>query len=161
MKILTFILSVFSACTLAGSFAPMTEEFFISSAENIDAIKPDFVIKSIERGFDDGNLASTSDAGIITLQLKSIPLVSQGYTFEIISGEFEDQLFPKYPITTTKYADNAGSFTFIWLDGSSNSQEPFSISIKISGVSASGAKSEPQFLTISHAGVKKPWWKLW
>ncbi|WP_299009747.1 hypothetical protein [uncultured Shewanella sp.] len=127
----------------------------------VEAMKPDFVVKSIRRGSDDGNFASISDAGILTLQLNRLPSQKQGYIFEIVEGKFEDKLFYETPVTPSEFAENEGSFSFIWLDGHSDEQEPFKIKIKIVGVSISGDKSDPQYLEVSHAGIKKPWWKLW
>lgn len=140
---------------------PLLGDFQVTTEEGVQAVKPDFFVKYIRRGSDDGNHASTSDAGIITFQLGTITSREQGYIFEIIEGAFEDQLFREAPVTPTQYAENKGSFTFIWLDGSSDKQEAFQFKVKIVGVSKSGALSEPQLLEVSHPGIKKPWWKLW
>jgi hypothetical protein len=161
MKLLIVFLVFISSPVIAGSFRPMLEEFQITTEEGAVAIKPDFIVASIHRGFDDGNSTSTSDAGIITFQLGTIPPQKQGYIFEIVEGEFEDRLFYEAPVTPTRFVKNKGSFTFIWLDGDSDEQEAFKIRVKIVGVSKSGTLSEPQFLEVSHPGIQKPWWKLW
>lgn len=118
-------------------------------------------MKTIRRGTDDGNFASTSDAGILTLELENPPAKKQGYKFEIIEGNFEDRLFTGEAVTPSEYVENRKDFSFIWLDGSSYEQEAFNIKVKIIGVSASGAESEPQFLKVKHDGIKKPWWRIW
>jgi len=161
VRLLITALILVSSSVMAGGFKRMLEDFEITTEENIQALKPDFFVKYIRRGSDDGNFASTSDAGIITFQLATIPSQEQGYTFEIVEGEFEDQLFHEGPVTQTKFSKNKGSFTFIWLDGSSDEQEAFKIKVKIVGVSKSGSRSEPQLIEVSHPGIKKPWWKLW
>lgn len=40
-------------------------------------------------------------------------------------------------------------------------QEPIDITVKIIAVSKDGGRSEPQYLKVTHNGVKKPWWQLW
>ena len=160
MKAIILTLSMIPAFAYAGSFIPMLENFEVSSSQEIEAIPPDFYVKSIRRGTDNGNFASTSDAGIITLQLNEIPVQKQGYLFEIVEGKFEDQLFFDEPVMSTEYVDE-GSFSFVWLDGSSRKQEPFDITVRIIAISTSGAKSFPQLLQIKHEGVKSPWWHIW
>src|SRR5690606_7593869 len=123
-----------SSSVLAGSFVRLLEDFQVTTKEEVQAVKPDFYVKYIRRGSDDGNFASTSDAGIITFQLGTMPLQEQRYTFEIVEGTFEDQLFHKVPVTPTEHAGNEGSFTFIWFDGRSDEQEAFHIKVKIVGV---------------------------
>lgn len=161
MKLLIVFLIFISSPVIAGSFRPMLENFQVTTEEGVLAIRPDFFVEYIHRGFDDGNATSTSDAGIITFRLATIPPQKQGYIFEIVEGEFEDRLFYEAPVTPSRFAKNKGSFTFIWLDGNSYEQEAFKIKVKVVGVSKSGALSEPQFLEVSHPGTKKHWWKLW
>ncbi|WP_281556398.1 hypothetical protein [Thalassomonas sp. RHCl1] len=161
MKKLFILFTLIPCLSFAGSFAPMLKDFKLSSEKSLSAVKPDFIVQSIRRGTDDGNYASTSDAGIVTLKLTSLPEQLQGYTFEIVEGNFEDKLFTDTPVTPTEYVQDKREFTFIWLDGSSEEQEAFKIKVKITGISTSGEQSEPQYLVISHPGVKKSWWKIW
>tara|TARA_B100000929_G_C15297931_1_gene349308 strand:- start:110 stop:598 length:489 start_codon:yes stop_codon:yes gene_type:complete len=157
---------LFSVCFVyfkasACSLAPMLNQFDIQPNEIAEqASKPSFTVSGIHRGTDDGNHGSCSDAGVITLKLqKAYP--NQGYIFEIVDGEFEDLLFNNFPVTPSEFVEDKSIFSFIWFDGSSIEQEPFSIKVKIIAVSRTGNKSTPQYLTIAHAGVKKPWWRLW
>ncbi|GIU53524.1 hypothetical protein [Shewanella sp. KT0246] len=161
MKNLLFILILFPCLSFAGSFIPLLDDFEPTYEVEIKAVKPNFVVDSIRRGTDDGNYASTSDAGIITFRLTNLPKQVQGYIFEIVEGDFEDRLFIGNPVTPSKYVKDKSEFTFIWLDGSSEEQEAFKVKVKITAVSISGNKSESQYLTVSHAGVQKPWWKFW
>jgi hypothetical protein len=157
------ILSLLFVCSLSysGSFIQLLDTFVIDSKEIVVAEKPTFKVKKIRRGTDDGNSSSTSDAGILTLELKNTPTKKQGYIFEVVEGDFEDRLFTGEAVIPSEYVENENDFSFIWLDGSSYEQEAFKINVKIIGVSASGAKSEPQFLTVKHEGIKKPWWRIW
>ncbi|MDO6613311.1 hypothetical protein Q4601_18000 [Shewanella sp. 1_MG-2023] len=161
MKKRLLLLTLIPCISFAGSFAQMLTGFESNSEEKVDAVKPNFIVQSIRRGTDDGNFASTSDAGLVTLQLTSLPENPQGYTFEIVEGKFEDQLFTGEPVTPAKNVRDKREFTFIWLDGSSQEQEPFNVKVKITGISDSGSESEPQYLVLSHPGVKKSWWKIW
>lgn len=146
---------------LACSFAPSLISFEQSSEQNIEPIKPSFKVLNISRGEDDGNHGSCSDAGHIALQLESLPKVEQGYRFEIIEGEFEDNLFLDIPVVPSSYVEDKRNYYFTWFDGSSNEQEPFDITVKVIAVSKSGKESEAQLLRITHPGVNKPWWKFW
>ncbi|WP_153916572.1 hypothetical protein [Shewanella sp. TC10] len=161
MKKRLLLLTLIPCISFAGSFAQMLTGFEKNSEEKVDAVKPNFIVQSIRRGTDDGNFASTSDAGLVTLQLTRLPEKPQGYTFEIVEGKFEDQLFTGEPVTPAKNVRDKREFTFIWLDGRSQEQEPFNVKVKITGISASGSESEPQYLVLSHPGVKKSWWKIW
>ncbi|WP_394495886.1 hypothetical protein [Shewanella sp. ENK2] len=150
-----------SSLSYSGSFIPLLDTFVVDSKEIIAAEKPTFVVKTIQRGTDDGNSYSTSDAGILTLKLQNMPAKKQGYKFEVSEGYFEDSLFTGEVVTPSEYVENKKDFSFIWFDGNSYEQEAFNIKVKIIGVSASGAESEPQFLTVKHDGIKKPWWRIW
>ena len=84
-----------------------------------------------------------------------------GFIFAIEEDQFEDQLF--YPEPMILESDHTGSdeYFFIWNDGRTTEQEPIDITVKIVAVSKDGGRSEPQYLKVTHNGVKKPWWQLW
>jgi hypothetical protein len=149
-----------SSNTFACSFAPTTEEFVLDNSDAPAPSTPIFVVKSINRGFDDGDGGSCSDAGILTLKIASPIEANVGYIFEISEGTFDDKIFYDAPIKSSEFAKE-GTFTFIWLDGESDSQEPINITVEITPVAKSGAKGKPAHLKITHPGVKKPWWKFW
>lgn len=151
-----FLSSVLSA----GSFVPLLDEFEVNGSVKTVPTAPKFSVREIHRGTD-GNFGSTSDAGVLVLVNELGPTPNQGYYFSIVKGHFEDALFTKKPVTPTEFADNAATFTFIWLDGASKEQEAFNITVKIVAVSKSGKLSEPQLIEITHQGVQKPWWKFW
>jgi len=140
---------------------PTKMAFEPSSTEEIQPIKPTFVVNHIGRGEDDGNHGSCSDAGMISLKLNEKPPLKQGYIFEIVEGEFEDSLFDGTPVIINDLIENKSTYSFIWFDGNSDEQEPINIKVKIIAVSNSGHKSTPQYVVIKHPGIKKPWWKIW
>lgn len=152
---------LFSSLTWACSFVQMTEDFKIIEGDGEAPESPNFEVSSIHRGSDDGNYASCSDAGILTLKLLSKSMPNVGYLFSIEKGKYDVGLFPDEPIVTSKQFFLSGEYNFIWLDGNSNEQEPIDIVVRIVAVSESGKKSEPTFLTINHPGVSVPWWKFW
>ena len=156
-----FLSSVFSVNVFACSFMQMLQPFEVVDGSGAAPDNPSFSVKKVHRGKDDGNFASCSDAGIITLKLDPEQNAGMGYIFEIVEGEFEDQLFTGEPITATEHYAKDGLYKFLWLDGSSDEQEPINIVVKIQAVSKTGEKSSPQLLNVSHPGVKKPWWKVW
>ncbi len=159
-RIFTVLLLALSYPAFSCSFAPMTQEFQITGEETALPEKPSFEVKSIKRGFYDGNDGSCSDAGMITLRNISKNSQDVGYKFAIVEGAFEDSLFRDGPVTPSTFAEE-NEFTFIWFDGHSDEQEPFEVTVEITPVSKSGSTGEPARLVIAHPGVKKPWWKIW
>ncbi|MCV6620423.1 MAG: hypothetical protein OIF51_01565 [Cellvibrionaceae bacterium] len=155
------LLSLSSSYSLACSFAQMLQDFEVKEGIGKPPQKPGFIVHKIHRGTDDGEFSSCSDAGIITLKLSAPQTESVGYIFEIVEGEFEDQLFLGNPVEATSRFKKDGLYKFIWLDGSSVEQEPINITVKIEAVTTTGQRSEPQLLNVLHPGVKKPWWKIW
>ncbi|OBT09585.1 hypothetical protein A9267_20780 [Shewanella sp. UCD-FRSSP16_17] len=160
-QILVLILSLFTFEALACSMMPTSKYFDITGKDTIEPVTPVFELDGVHRGTDDGNHGSCSDAGSIILKLKNIPNIEQGYIFEIVEGTFEDTLFTDKAITLADFLEEKDKYFFVWFDGNSEEQEAFDIRIKITAVSESGIKSEPQYLNVSHPGVQKPWWKVW
>ncbi len=129
-------------------------------------LKPDFIVNNISRGErvrDNSSCFWLATLGVISLKQKTIPKIPQGYIFEIAQGKFKNDIhyFSASPIILKDYALEKGVYNFDWSDGDSNTQEPFDINVKITGVSRSGVKSKPQYLQISHKGVQVPWWNIW
>lgn len=145
-----------SAC----SIVPLLEAFEANHTEAIAPVTPNFKVAGIKRGSDDGNLGSCSDFGFITFKLSgSYP--PQGYIFERVSGEFEDRLFEPVAVMPSQFIDDNSSFTFVWLDGSSNEQEPINITVSIVAVNQAGERSKAQFLELRHPYNTLPWWRFW
>ena len=159
--LLLLLLNILAFEVTACSFAPAFDDFVISENSSDEVTKPTFKVDSIHRGTDDGNHGSCSDTGFINLKLETLPSHEQGYIFKIIEGKFEDQLFYESPVVPSKFMENEKLFSFLWFDESNEEQESINITVQIIAVSRSGNKSEPQLLTITHPGIKKPWWKVW
>lgn len=160
-KLIGLLLFSLSINSLACSFMPTKEVFKTSAVEKVEPNIPSFELSHIGRGEDDGNHGSCSDAGVISLTLKKIPLNEQGYIFEIVEGSFEDTLFDSAPVIINDLIEDKSTYSFIWFDGNSDEQEPINIKVKITAVSKSGHQSAPQYVDIKHPGIKKPWWKIW
>ncbi|WP_105168164.1 hypothetical protein [Pseudoalteromonas sp. T1lg23B] len=160
-RILVLILSLITFDALACSMMPTSKYFEVTGKGTTEPVKPVFEVDGVHRGTDDGNHGSCSDAGSIVLKLKNVPTIEQGYIFELIEGTFEDTLFSDKAITLADFLEEKDKYYFVWFDGNSEEQEVFDIKIKITAVSESGIKSEPQYLNVSHPGVQKPWWKVW
>ena len=144
----------------ACSLVPLLEAFEASDTEVSAQVMPGFKVAGIERGSDDGNFGSCSDFGFITFKLSG-NYPPQGYIFERVKGEFEDRLFEPVAVIPSKFVDDNASFTFVWLDGSSNEQEPINITVSIVAVNQAGERSKAQFLELRHPYNTLPWWRFW
>lgn len=137
-------------CSFGQMFDSFLEDPFYRSNKKPSA--PIFELKGIKRGKNDGIGGSCSDAGMITLapkeELNKVG-VSVAYTFKLVEGEFEDNIFPQEPVSSRL----GNNFTFIWFDGSNEHQEPIDIKVEIRAVSPSGVKSEASYLRITHPGT--------
>jgi hypothetical protein len=105
---------------------------------------PDVTVETIERGYDDGDGGSCSDAGILVL---TVPSDALGYRFELVAGSLDD-VFPDGYVRTRE----RGRLRFVWLDGGHDWQESIDVLLKITTLSATGAVSEPTLLRIRHSG---------
>ena len=159
-RITIFLLLLFPITSLACSFARVVEEFSATEERTIIPDTPNFTVTSVYRGTK-GSIGDCSDAGSIRLTVSPEPKKETGYIFSISEGAFEDQLFDPAPIIRIKEYTEEGEYSFIWFDGNTIEQEPINITIKIVAVSRDGGHSEPQFVKVSHPGVKKPWWRFW
>lgn len=112
-------------------------------------------VKALKRGFNDGDGASCSDAGILTIAIehRAHPEIL-GYSFRITSGSFPDAVFPDAVLAPIDLADGERGFRFIWLDVPQNRQkaERIDATVEVRLVSRSGEESEPRVLHIMHEG---------
>ena len=137
---------------LACSFAPGYQSFRVAPVLRptlVPAPAPEVVVESIERGYDDGDGASCSDAGILVLRVPSDAL---GYHFEIVAGGFDDVVFPDGYVRTVE----RGRLRFVWLDGELDWQESIEVLVRVTTLSSDGVPSEPQVLRIRHPGGESP-----
>jgi len=106
---------------------------------------PDVAVETIERGYDDGNRGSCSDAGVLVL---TVPSDALGYRFELVAGSLDDEVFPDGYVRTRE----RGRLRFVWLDGEQDWQESIDVLLKITTLSATGVVSEPTLLRVRHSG---------
>jgi len=76
----------------------MFERFETKKGSSPKPSKPDFELTNINRGSDDGSYASCSDAGMISLRLRTVDSNPVGYIFEVVEGTTEDEIFYPEPI---------------------------------------------------------------
>ena len=161
MKILLSIILLLPNFVFACSFAQTMNIFSHGDARLIIPEKPNFAVSSIYRGTK-GPHGGCQDAGSIKLQSGAKAGKKVGYRFSIERGQFEDALFINEPVVLVEAEwRTPGEYSFIWFDGNTVEQEPIDITVKIVAISEDGGESEPQFLRITHPGVKKPWWRFW
>jgi len=157
-KLFISIIVLSHASAIACEMPVYISKFKINhKIKSLPPIKPDFKLVNIIRAV----RADTCRFGIgeIELELKTTPKNMQGYSFEVIKGKLDGGFtFGSVPVGNLW---NKSKYPLEWKDGNTNIQEPFNVVLKITGISRSGQKSSPQFLKISHGGVKIPWWNIW
>lgn len=150
------IVLVISIDSNACSFAPGYQDFLVmpayenqGSAPNIPKVE----VAEILRGYDDGNFASCSDAGTIRLRFTDGNVYHKtGYSFKVIEGTFEDEVFPEGYVMPPTSLKSENEVMFVWLDGSNSYQEPIDIKVEITAMSYRGIESKPYVLHIKHPG---------
>jgi len=129
----------FPITSYACSFVPGYEEFLVMPVygdSGKSPNKPIAEVVSIKRGYNDGNGASCSDAGIIKIGFKdSNPYHKTGYSFTIIEGSLEDKVFPDGYVRPPNSLDSKNEVMFVWFDGSNNYQEAIDIKVEIRALS--------------------------
>ncbi|MCG7530873.1 hypothetical protein MHM98_05815 [Psychrobium sp. MM17-31] len=140
------------ACSFMSIYTKLDIESYTGPA--VKAVSPNFKVESIKRGSDDGNFASCSDAGVLKLRNSNHSSDQQGYVFEVVEGAYKEPIFSGDILFPDKLWHDKSLYKIIWFDGNTNEQEPFNILVKITAVSISGDKSEPQYLAIKHSGTK-------
>lgn len=160
--IVVIILFLYTSNVYSCSMAKMTEPFVINNKlDTIKPTKPSFKVSELFRGRRNG----TSCSGIASLQLipQKPPLQEQGYIFEVIKGTFSTfHVRDKGPVKASrihrliseelKTVDKYG-FIFNFFEGAPyKPHKPIDITLKITAVSKSGEKSNPQLLRIQHEG---------
>jgi hypothetical protein len=98
----------------------------------------------IKRGFDDGDFASCSDAGIIELKGSTNTV---GYDISVIEPDEHKRIISDGLYGAVK-EDNGFFIRFIWLDGLKDYQDPISLSLEVRAMSITGQLSEPVELEI-------------
>ena len=149
------LVTLISLDALACSFAPGYRTFELSSTRPPNAgpapSTPSLSVHSITRGTDDGNHASCSDAGVLTVSLND-PESAQdvGFLFELESGSFPDKVLPDEIIAPIELADGSFGFYFVWLDLPAGSSDvaPINVAVSVRAVSPTMVESAKVFLEI-------------
>jgi hypothetical protein len=133
------------ACSLGPGYEAFGAGLTLSRPTMMLAPAPDVTVETIERGYDDGDGGSCSDAGVLVL---TVPSDALGYRFELVAGSLEEDVFPSGYVRTRE----RGRLRFVWLDGEHDWQESIDVLLKITTLSATGVVSEPTLLRIRHSG---------
>ena len=102
---------------------------------------PTVLVKSIKRGFDDGNSGSCSDAGILTLEVDETGLDQRvGYHIEWKSGNFPAALLPDEIVAPIRLPEGGFGFYFVWGDFSElgHGEQPIDAELTVRSVSETG-----------------------
>lgn len=153
------ILLIISYQSIACSIAPVIEPFEFTEGSSTLPDTPSFKTINIVRG--EKRPGDSCEYAHITFQLNSEPKEATGYIFEIPEGNIRAISFPDYSVKRIRQRTKVGQYTFDLLDKYSIEQDPIDIIVKITAVSKTGLKSNPQFLKVRHPGVEKAWWKFW
>jgi len=155
------ILFCFFLCTnsLACTFAPGYELFRYSETKLIGTGEtpgaPTVSVKSIERGFDDGDFASCSDAGVLTLVVANHETRNDtGYLFRLESGSLGSTAFLEEILAPIEIEEGQFGFRIVWLDWVKGQRglAPVSAKLGVRAVSNTGVESEEIIVQIEHPG---------
>ena len=140
---------MFASSVLACSFAPGYRDFALSSTRVPNTgptpPDPDVSLLSVERGYDDGNGGSCSDAGVITLEVGVTDFDPNiGYIVAVESGNFPKGVLPDGIISPVNLADGRMGFYFVWGDFSDlgYGKESIDAVLLVRSVSSTGIESD-------------------
>jgi hypothetical protein len=116
---------------------------------------PNISVAELKRGFDDGNGASCSDAGILRLRVSRTESESiAGYLFRLEEGYFPEATLPDGYVMPVLLIEGGRGFQFVWLDlpRGQKTIKPMDATISVRQISSGGYLSEPVLLHVSHRG---------
>ena len=142
-----FFVTILSSNAFACSFAPGYRTFELSSTRPPNSgptpTTPSLSVRSIKRGTDDGNFASCSDAGVLTIALSDPEAAKNlGFLFELERGSFPDKVLPDEIVAPVELADGSLGFYFVWLDLPTGRRDIEPIDVKVSVRAVSSAMVE-------------------
>ncbi|GAB2528983.1 hypothetical protein GCM10008940_34690 [Microbulbifer agarilyticus] len=108
----------------------------------------------VERGYS-SEFDSCADTGTVTIKIDAQGYKSRsvGYVFEVISSSESQKIFPEEAVYgNAKSVNGVNTFTFPWIDGASDVQEPLEILVNIYRVNHGWVLSDPAQLVIRHRG---------
>lgn len=148
-----FLIALFPLDSSACSFAPGYRTFELISTQPPNSgpppITPGLSVHSIERGTDDGNFASCSDAGILTILIDiPEPARNLGFLFELESGSFPDKVLPDEVVAPVDLGDGLLGFYFVWLDrpAASSGVEAIDVRVSVRAISPTMVEGPKVFL---------------
>lgn len=156
MKLLTVLLCVLfctsyaEACSINQGYEP----FRMSSSYQSASIpkKTNASVISIERGFDDGNGGSCSDAGIVRVKIHDEnPINRTGYKFRVVDNDLFSNVFPSETVIASALNRSENEFVFVWYDLGETHNKEMKFTLEITAVSYFGNESEPFQLLIQQA----------
>ena len=154
--ILVLIGSLFCDAVFACSFArakyfPPQNPLIVARGEKPKVPKVEFKVK---RGYLN-NIDSCSDTGVITIEIpaQGYASYSTGYLFEVVSSSEAQTIFPDLAIySNAKSITGVNRYSFPWVDGGSNVQEPLKVVVNIYRIGVNWVLSDPTKLEINHRG---------
>jgi len=161
--ILWLITNHAGACSFAPGFETARPTGLGIERIEDEQFPPPLLVPLLQRGSDDGNYASCSDAGVLTFILRErTNLAIGGYELVLVDGEFPSaDLFPDSPILPVDLGDDEVGFRFVWLDlpYGRSTLEPIDVTIEIRRLSRATV-SKPITIHIEHQGgsarVRRP-----
>lgn len=143
------------ACSFAPGFEVAQDSFTNVSVIDERLRPPEVQLGFLQRGFDDGQGGSCSDAGILRVELLDAKADSNdSFLFEITDGSLPESLIPDVALKPVEMSEGKHGFFFVWLDlpWGQSSVEPIEATLAVHRVSEYGAMSVPRYLRISHPG---------
>jgi hypothetical protein len=156
LLVLALMLFGFAADPALGcSFAAGYREFAAGSdtppAADAAVVTPRMYVDELRRGYDDGNFASCSDAGILTIVIQDGAAAQDlGFDFILESGAFPDAVLPERIVSPIELGDGLWGFSFVWLDLPAGKAEvdPIDVRIAVRAVSIRQQWGEKVFLDV-------------
>ncbi len=156
MQRIVYGLLFFFLCTpdgLACSFF-QPEQFLPTPLPWAKAAKPKPPIVqeiSVSRGYKADPSDSCADTGVVVVKLAQRRGSDTGFTFRVVEGEADDQIFPDTPLF-----NETGVYVFPWIDGARERQEPLQLRVHVFAVNRDGDQSRPTEFQVVHDGKSEP-----
>lgn len=141
------------ACSIQGY--EVVKPHSVPSGKDFTPSPPEVSVKALERGYDDGNPGSCSDAGVLTIAIDNQPSPGiAGYVFRVTNGSFPDAVFPVAILAPVDIGDGERGFRFAWLDLPHEQRriQKIDATIEVRLVSRNGTEGKPKLLHVLHLG---------
>ncbi len=154
--ILVLIGSLFCNAVFACSFA--RTKYFLPQNPLVAPRGEKPKVPEVEFKVTRGHLNTTdscSDTGVITIEIpaQGYASYSTGFLFEVISSSEPQTIFPELAVySNAKSIAGVNRYSFPWVDGASDVQEPLKVVVNIYRVGVNWVISDPMKLVINHRG---------